>query len=377
MDMKNKTSAIIGGGFYGLYIAEFLAKNGHKVVLFEKESDLMTRASYNNQARVHNGYHYPRSILTALRSRISFPRFCSEFPEAIDDTFSKYYLIGKVFGKVNATQFHQFCKRIGAPCDIAPDYIINICNKKLIEQAFETKEFAFNSTILRNTMVERISHTDVDLKLNTLVSKISQYSNNKLKLEYINNTTSERNFLEADQVFNCTYSMLNFINNESGIKFIPLKHELTEMCLVDMPNMLKNIGITVMCGPFFSFMPFPSSNGLHSFSHVRYTPHYEWPETGLNNYLNPHIHMSNIIPQSKWKYMIEDAKRYIPILEECKFEKSLYEIKTVLPRSEIDDSRPILFKVNYEGIMGFHNILGGKIDNIYDIIDAIKFEKLI
>ena len=30
------------------------------------DADLMQRASYANQARVHNGYHYPRSLLTAL-----------------------------------------------------------------------------------------------------------------------------------------------------------------------------------------------------------------------------------------------------------------------------------------------------------------------
>ncbi len=53
----------------------------------------MSRASYNNQARVHNGYHYPRSILTALRSRISFPRFVDEFRDCVDSDFDKYYLI--------------------------------------------------------------------------------------------------------------------------------------------------------------------------------------------------------------------------------------------------------------------------------------------
>ena len=86
---------IIGGGFFGMYLAEHFAQNGMSVRLVEQEPQFMQRASYANQARVHNGYHYPRSVLTALRSRMSFPRFINEFKEYIDSDFEKYYLIGQ------------------------------------------------------------------------------------------------------------------------------------------------------------------------------------------------------------------------------------------------------------------------------------------
>ena len=69
--------------------------------------------------------------------------------------------------------------------------------------------------------------------------------------------------------------------------------------------------------------------------------------------------------------MLLDGIRYIPCLKECVYKESLWEVKTVLPRSEIDDSRPILFKANY-GYEGLHCIIGGKIDNIYDVIEIIK-----
>ena len=42
-------------------------------------------------------------------------------------------------------------------------------------------------------------------------------------------------------------------------------------------------------------------------------------------------------------------------------------MKTILPSSEIDDSRPILFKMNY-AYDGYNCIIGGKIDNVYDMI---------
>jgi len=96
---------VIGGGFFGLYIAEYHALAGQKVLVCEKETECMSHASYVNQARVHSGYHYPRSLLTAMRSCISFPRFVAEFPDCIDRDFEKYYAIGRILGKVTAKQF--------------------------------------------------------------------------------------------------------------------------------------------------------------------------------------------------------------------------------------------------------------------------------
>jgi hypothetical protein len=51
--------------------------------------------------------------------------------------------------------------------------------------------------------------------------------------------------------------------------------------------------------------------------------------------------------------------------------ESLYEVKTVLCKNEVDDGRPILFKESQE-IRGMYSILGGKLDNIYDILERIE-----
>ena len=96
LNEKLDTSAIvIGGGFYGCLIALHLKKSiGVKnVKLFEQNSSLISKASYNNQARIHNGYHYPRSFVTAFRSRINFPRFVNDWPSAIKKDFTKLFNI--------------------------------------------------------------------------------------------------------------------------------------------------------------------------------------------------------------------------------------------------------------------------------------------
>lgn len=75
---------------------------------------------------------------------------------------------------------------------------------------------------------------------------------------------------------------------------------------------------------------------------------------------------SQVSRKTNYPYMLRDAARFIPILQECHHIESLWEVKTVLPQSEIDDSRPILFKRNPE-IQNLICVLGGKIDNIYDL----------
>ena len=365
MATTTKRVIVVGGGFFGMYIAEHCARLGHQTLLVERELEFMHRSSYHNQARVHNGYHYPRSILTALRSRISFPRFVSEFRDCVDSEFEKYYLIGSPLSKVTAAQFRKFCQRIGASCDAAPNRIQKLTNPHFVEACFSTVEYAFDAVKLRDLMMKRIEAASVSWQLGAVAERL-QRGGKHLTLT-IRSADGSLNDIDADHIFNCTYSNLNYLLSGSNACHIPLKHELTEMCAVEVPDEIKRVGITVMCGPFFSVMPFPPL-GLHSFSHVRYTPHYEWmddPENGTaRRFQDPKPEAS------AWDYMRRDAARYIPILSECRYQRSLWEVKTVLPRSETDDSRPILFRPDH-GIRGLHCILGGKIDNIYDAVEAI------
>lgn len=353
-----------------MYIADYFARLGQKVGICEKESDLMQRASYVNQARVHSGYHYPRSILTAMRSRVLFPKFCREFSDCIDDTFEKYYLVGKLLSNVTSKQFEVFCNRIKAVCEPAPHKITKLTNPNYVDAVYTTTEYAFNSNKLRQTMQARLSANNVTIKLNTLVKSIKRDGNNLLVETQTGDETNQTETIAANQVFNCSYSMINFVLNASGLDVIHLKHEMTEICIVEVPDELKSVGLTVMCGPFFSVMPFPPL-GLHSFTHVRYTPHYDWQDESRESYFSSHEYSRKFQRKSAWRCMLKDAQRYIPLLADCDYRESLWEVKTLLPRSETDDSRPILFKHNY-GIKGFHCIMGGKIDNIYDAIESIE-----
>ncbi len=353
---------VIGGGFYGLYLAEFLAARFDRVVLCERESGLMQRASYANQARVHNGYHYPRSVLTASRSRVNFPRFVQEFADAIDSSFEKVYAIGRRFSKVTAEQFETSMKRIGAPIQPAPKPTAALFDPAYIEAAFVVREHAFDAIVLRDIMRERVRKAGVEVRLNTTVRSVQRAGNDGIRLQF------EAGEMRTQHVFCCGYSQLNSPMAGSGLPCVPLKHELAEMALVDVPLPLRHLGITVMDGPFFSLMPFPA-RGLHTLSHVRYTPHTHWFDGGAE-YRPAYEVAANFEKRTAFPHMVRDAARYLPAAAQCEYRDSLWEVKTVLPRSEADDSRPILFKPHY-GLKNYHLVMGGKIDNVYDVAEVI------
>lgn len=362
---------IIGGGFYGLYLADHLAARVGRVVLCEEGPVLMRRASYANQARVHNGYHYPRSFLTAVRSRVNFPRFTAEFPEAIVDSFEKVYAVARRESKVTAAQFVESMRRVGAPIRQAPAPIAKLFDPTYISASFLVEEVAFDAVRLCDLLAARARRSGVDIRLSTTVDVVRRRDGEHLEVDL--ESPAGPTTIRARHVFGCGYAQLNGPTARSGLPVIPLKHELAEMALVEVPDELRDLGITVMDGPFFSLMPFPS-RGLHTLSHVRYTPHAHWydgaddPAAPLASADRTRTDLAE--RRSAFPHMIRDAARYLPGIARSVYRDSLWEIKTLLPRSETDDSRPILFRPDH-GLTGYHLVMGGKIDNVYDVADEV------
>lgn len=358
---------IVGGGFFGCRIAVELGRQGRSVLIVERDSDLMQRASLINQARVHGGYHYPRSLLTALRSRVNLPVFSEEYADCIDSSFIKYYAIASQFSKVSHQQFQLFCERIQAPIKPAPDDVRRLFNPDLIEQVFTVEEYAFDSEKIKRQLMNELDAAGVTWRTGVEASQVAQGGTGLLELTVAEG--GESSTISAHNVYNCTYSRINELNRASGLPEIPLKHEIAEIVLIEPPAELQGTGVTVMCGPFFSAMPFPS-RGLYSFSHVRYTPHAEWQEPSPVP-RDSYEFLAKLKLDSAYPKMLADAKRYLPCLERSRYVESLYEVKTVLPQSEGDDSRPILFRPDH-GLAGYSCIMGGKLDNIYDVLKELE-----
>jgi glycine/D-amino acid oxidase-like deaminating enzyme len=355
---------VIGGGFYGCCMALFLREAGHPVVLVDRERELLTRASYVNQARVHYGYHYPRSLVTGLSCVINFPRFVLDFRQAVSDRFTKLYGIAKINSKVTAAQFWDYCRKIGAPISEAPPALRGLFDRDLVEAVFVVNEYAFDAGLLRDALRKRLEAAGVPLLLGAAVERVSAAPEGASLAVHL----AGREPLLAREVFNCTYAGINALLERSGLPLLPMKHEIAEMALVRPPPQLAGLGVTVMDGPFFSTMPFPAE-ALHSLSHVRYTPHETWRDR--EGFLDPYASLTSTPRQSRYPLMVKDATRYVPLMQRTEYVRSLFEVKTVLTQNEANDGRPILLRRNH-GLDGLWVVMGGKIDNIYDVMQALE-----
>ena len=83
---KKKSICIIGGGFYGCYIAKKIKENFKNIdiEIYEKNSSLINEAGKNNQYRLHKGFHYPRSKKTILQTKFGSKLFEKEFKNFIN-----------------------------------------------------------------------------------------------------------------------------------------------------------------------------------------------------------------------------------------------------------------------------------------------------
>lgn len=366
---------IIGAGIYGMYAARKILQNDSnaKVLVIDVEKEPFNRGSYINQARLHNGYHYPRSYSTASKSAKYFDRFYNDFKDGINNNFEKVYAVASDYSWANGEQFQKFCDNLNVRCDEIPKE--KFFNKYTIDKAFLTQEYTFDAKIIGKTLYEELKKLGCNFKFETKIIEIKKEEN-----EFIFSTEKGEQF-SAPFVLNATYAGINKIHDMLGYEYLPIKYELCEVILCEVSENIKNVGLTVMDGPFFSLMPF-GLTGYHSITTVSRTPHF----TNYEN-LPPYdcsgdeekkkhpehskacIHCGHF-PETAFKEMVQIAKKYLSEDIEIKYVKSLYTIKPILVASEIDDSRPTIIK-QYSQSPDFYTIFSGKINTMYDLDEIL------
>lgn len=357
---------IIGAGFYGLSVAVHFAERnpGADVLVLESEDDAMQQASWINQARIHNGYHYPRSFRTAFRSQVNYPSFLQDYKESVFTQFDSHYSIARTNSKVSPKQFETFCRQVGARLFEPEPWVAKLVNPNLIARTYRVEEKAFNSDALRVVMLERAKARGVTISFDRRVVSVHPSNTSGWQLSLESRDGSQYS-IKTRYVVNCTYAGIEQINGLSLPSSLSVKYEYAEMCLVELPENLKSLGLTVMDGPFFSCMPFPARR-LHSLSHVRYTPHASW--TGVNQ--SPSREHPFTWRGTNFSRMIRDASRFVPALQDATYVDSIRTVKAVPVASEHDDGRPILFH-SHSAAGTALSVLGGKLDNIYDVFEKI------
>lgn len=365
---------IIGAGLYGLYSALFCAKLGQKVVVLEKDPAPFMRATYINQARVHMGYHYPRSYSTAIKSAGYFRRFNEAYEFCIHSRFDQIYATSANFSWTDAKEFRKFCRDAKIRCDELPTS--KFFNEGLCDGAFLTEEYTYDAQILKDYFLAELEkYPNVSIRYNINVLRIEK--DEKVFAVYTENECYETAFL-----LNATYASVNQILNMLGYEPFKIKYELCEIILCEVSENLRGMGVTVMDGPFFSIMPF-GKTGLHSLTSVTFTPHAvsfeDLPtfecQTVSDGYCTReklgNCNACKAHPQTAWAYMSGLARKYMREEYEFTYHSSLYSMKPILKASEIDDSRPTVIR-SFSETPRFVSVLSGKINTVFDLDEVLS-----
>ncbi len=366
---------IIGAGLYGLYAALYCGKRGQSVLLIECDSSSFARATYVNQARVHQGYHYPRSLSTAMKSAKYFERFNKDYDFCINREFDQIYATASQYSWSNGEQFKKFCKAANIPCEEL--HAERFFKKDMCDGAFLTKEYTYDANILKNYFMAELSkYNNVEMLFQTEIQRIEK------DVDVYRIYTSDKSIYSTAYLLNATYASTNQIIEMVGCEKFAIKYELCEIILCEVNENLKNVGFTIMDGPFFSIMPF-GKTGLHSLTSVTFTPHstsYEklplFECQAMSEGYCSAYHLGNcnkclVKPKTAFAYMENLAHKYLRDKYTFEYKQSLFSMKPILMSSEIDDSRPTVIKRHSQNPT-FVSVLSGKINTVYDLDEVLE-----
>ena len=323
------------------------------------------------------GYHYPRSLSTAVKSAHYFNRFMEDYSFSVLTQFQQIYATSQAFSWTNAEQFRKFCSDAQIPCrDVNPsDYF----QPGMCDGAFLTKEYTYDAALLKQHLLRQLAERpNVEIWYGCHIRQIKQTASHfQIILE-------DGRTVETDFLLNATYASTNQISHMLGYEKFQIKYELCEIILCRVDEKLKGLGLTVMDGPFFSIMPF-GKTGYHSLTSVTFTPHItsyqELPtfscQKSCPDYCTPELlgncNTCPARPASAWPYMSNLAKKYLREDYEFQYVKSLFSVKPILKSSEIDDSRPTVLR-QYSKHPTYISVLSGKINTVYDLDEVLSDE---
>ena len=262
----------------------------------------------------------------------------------------------------------------GIRCDdVAPTKYFN---PGLCDGAFLTTEYTYDAQVLKKWFLEQLAK---------LPNVEVVYNHKPERIERVGaawRVTAGEITAEAPYLLNATYAGVNDVHALLGLPPFQIKYEKCEIILCTVDERLKNTGITVMDGPFFSLMPF-GQTGLHSLTSVTFTPH----ETSYDSVATfpcqqesdgrcapGNLYNCNECPAkpvSAWPYMSRLARKYLKEEYGFAYHSSLFSMKPLLKASEIDDSRPTVIRVMSEEPK-LVSVLSGKINTVYDLDEVLE-----
>ena len=351
----NKKIAIIGGGIFGVSIYILLKQKGIDCCLFERKKNLLKGATTNNLNRVHFGYHYPRDNLTAKQSYKGYKSFKSFYKEAIFQNFKNYYFIAKK-SKVSFKNYLKFCKKNKLKYEITENLNLPFQIRN-IQGGIEVNEPIYDWDILRKkvqSIIKKFKKNKIHFNENVLDIRREN--------KYLIITNKDEYFF--DIIIDASYDGSNSIIRKFK-RPEKRKYQLVVVYEFELKK-LKKMGLALMDGGFFSFLPKGKRN-RYLLYHVKYSVIKEKITKKFPSNWYKYKNYETLIKRSK-KLIKKDLRYYLPNLKINLTTKKYLSPRVILKNVEKTDRR--VSKID-EISKNYFQIFSAKVDHSIDIANGI------
>jgi glycine/D-amino acid oxidase-like deaminating enzyme len=332
---------VVGGGLFGLTAALRLARRYETLVL-EEQADVLLGASYVNQNRLHSGFHYPRSLETALESIDAYESFEARFREALRP-HENYYAVAAEGSETSPDEYDAFLAELRAARGLeyelcpSPPWILR---PKQIAATYRVYEPVIDMTLVREDLKREVAAAE-RLTVRTGSKALELLADEPLTVRTADST------LTARAVVNTAYGNLNWHRRPASPR---LEVQLVEM--VELRSEERIPGITVVDGPFCAILPLGFSDSGYWFYSVNYGVHARVVSSGPVEFREPFY--------SNWERMRAQADRYFTFADRLTKVASWFTPRTFLADPEVErtKARPSVVEELEPGLV---QVLGGKL----------------
>ncbi len=341
--------AIIGGGIFGATAGLILAEK-FEVDLFEREEDILKKASYANQYRHHQGFHYPRSLKTIEEIKSATKNFESFYRSIVVGNFPSYYCVPNRGSYTSPEQFLRTCKSMGLK--FTEGYPpAGFLNRNTVSVSVKTGEQIYDYEALKSLIKKRMKGMPkLNVHLGHEVTSAKFLPDGRKRLEWINKN-GQKGHGDYDIVINATYADYNVFCQWLGFPLKDLQYRFKELVLLDIDGPQK-CAVTIMDGPFATLVPTGHGN-RYTFGDVPLSVRKK-----VSRFDNHAFEKWRSGVKTKWPKMLERCLIWFPILKQARYFGSMYITLPVESSSSLSDARPTT--VTSHGF-GCYSVLSGKI----------------
>ena len=312
---------VLGGGLYGSHLAVAFMKDGHEVELHEIADRLFAGASGNIPARLHQGFHYPRSKLTRDACRDHRAEFMARYGHLTHGVPVNIYAIAEEDSLVDFGTYTELVREI--------------------EHLAIEKPAEFGLSRVEGAILTRERHLVTD--------RMRQHFTLALGDRVTFGVTPG---MVDDPAWDLTIDATFCAHEGFGV-------DRFEACLTLLLEGPSDRAVTIMDGPFPSLYPWSEEKGLSSLTSAKWTPlarRTTWKDARyyLDHELSPIIIAKHAVA------MLDQMAEYYPAVRDYRVVEHRLAIRA-LPRSAADARLVDVVPIGKGAI----RIRAGKLDAVF------------